>query len=247
VKRKGKTRKLKDILQKVFVQKNNNVFGYFGKKTAASAAIFFLCGCNNLPQQTPIQKTFADNLQAKRIADYKKNIYPKLLNSIKSGDIIARMGTDFTSFLIAQTNQNLKDYSHCGVVLLENDSFFVYHAIGGAWNPDQKIKREPLYVFAFPTHAKKAGIFSAHVDKAVLQMFSEKIRDWYNQGILFDMDFDWESQEKMYCTEMVAKGLILASGDDQWLPKVIHKDKTYILLENLLNNEMIEAKRSMAY
>jgi hypothetical protein len=238
---------MKLLLQKVFVQKNNNELWGSGGKLAASAAIFFICACNNISQTASIPKTHSDNSNVERIADYNNNIYPQLLKSIKPGDIIARMGTDFTSLIISQTNQNKKDFSHCGVVLLENDSFFVYHAIGGAWNPDQKIKREPLYAFAFPTHAKKAGIFSAHLNTAVLEKFTVHIRHWYQQGILFDMDFDWESSEKMYCTEMVAKGLILASGDDKWLPKVIHKNKIYISLENLFNNEMIEQKWSIAY
>src|SRR5436189_2330486 len=59
--------------------------------------------------------------------------------SIQNGDLVTRTGNDFTSQSLRSLNQRDKTYSHCGIASIEHDSVFVYHALGGDFNPDQKI------------------------------------------------------------------------------------------------------------
>jgi hypothetical protein len=70
--------------------------------------------------------------------------------SVQSGDLILRTGKDFTSDVMRKLSQQDRTYSHCGIASWENDTLFVYHALGGDFNPDQKIRRDPFYLFCNP-------------------------------------------------------------------------------------------------
>src|ERR1700730_9567249 len=69
---------------------------------------------------------------------------------VKQGDLIVRSGRDFTSETMRQLSAHDKTYSHCGIASIEHDSLFVYHSIGGEWNPDQKLRRDPFEIFCNP-------------------------------------------------------------------------------------------------
>ena len=78
---------------------------------------------------------------------------------LKNGDLIFRNGTDEVSYAARSMNRKDTSFSHCGFIYNENDSFFVYHAIGGIYNPGQKLKREPLDSFCNPTENDALGIY----------------------------------------------------------------------------------------
>ena len=70
-----------------------------------------------------------------------------------------RTGRDFTSETMRQLSLKDKTYSHCGIASIEHDSVFVYHSIGGEWNPDQKLRRDPFEIFCNPFENRGFGIF----------------------------------------------------------------------------------------
>ncbi len=61
--------------------------------------------------------------------------------------MVLRTGNDFTSESLRQLSFTDKTYSHCGIASIENDSIFIYHALGGEWNPDEKLRRDPIELF----------------------------------------------------------------------------------------------------
>src|SRR5664279_3877987 len=69
---------------------------------------------------------------------------------VKQGDLVVRTGIDFTSETMRDFCEKDKTYSHCGIASIEHDSIFVYHSIGGEWNPNQKLRRDPFDVFCNP-------------------------------------------------------------------------------------------------
>src|SRR6478672_11874002 len=79
---------------------------------------------------------------------------------IQTGDLITRTGNDFTSEGLRSLNQRNKKYSHCGIASVEHDTVFVYHALGGEWNPDEKLRRDPVELFCNPLENRGFGIFT---------------------------------------------------------------------------------------
>lgn len=133
--------------------------------------------------------------------------------NIQSGDIITRTGNDFTSESIRSLNQRNKTYSHCGIASIENDSLFVYHAIGGEWNPDEKLKRDPFECFAEPYSNRGIGIFRFDLPGSSKSLILQIANTHFKKELPFDMDFDLKTNNRMYCAEFIYKTLIEASSN----------------------------------
>ena len=102
--------------------------------------IFFLFSCSSKNNYPPLTGTKDD-----AIAESQKNTRAFLqIDSVKkiinTGDLVVRTGNDFTSESLRSLNRRDQTYSHCGIASKENDSLFVYHSLGGDWNPNQKIR-----------------------------------------------------------------------------------------------------------
>lgn len=132
------------------------------------------------------------------------------LDSLKTGDLIVRRGNDFTSETLRQLNRRNTDYSHCGIVSIENDTAWVYHALGGDFNPDQKLLRESVWLFCHPAGNKGFGLYRFDLPTPDLTKVVQSAQAKFQHGITFDMDFQLDTDEKQYCAEFVYKCYQLA-------------------------------------
>ena len=94
---------------------------------------------------------------------------------------------------------------------IEHDSLFVYHSIGGEWNPDQKLRRDPFELFCNPFENRGFGIFRYNLSPIENTHLINIVQEFYARGIMFDMQFDLASDDRMYCTEFVYKAVKEAS------------------------------------
>lgn len=170
-----------------------------------------LFSCNGKPpiiHLVPTARDSAEKLQFINrafcsIAAIKKNIY--------SGYLVTRTGNDFTSRQLSTLNRRNKIYSHCGIASIENDSLFIYHAVGGEWNPGEKLKRESWEQFAEPFSNKGVGIFRFQIPKEIENKLIATVQNFYISKLPFDMDFDLSTDDKMYCAEFIYKSFLKAS------------------------------------
>lgn len=181
--------------------------------------IFFQISCR--PKKTEFVKwipSAQDSLQERELLVTAFNKIEKAILLIHSGDIITRTGNDFTSQSLRSLNQRDKTYSHIGIASVENDSVFVYHALGGEWNPDEKIRRDYFPLFADPVNNNEIGIFHLNITETSSERIARQARVFYQQGISFDMKFDLQTDDKMYCAEFVYKTLNNALGEKIKIP-----------------------------
>jgi hypothetical protein len=166
---------------------------------------FFSFGCDTLikPSKEKLNEDAKNNQAYLTLAQTKK--------IIKTGDIITRTGNDFTSECLRKLCRRNTSYSHCGIASIENDSLFIYHALGGDWNPDQKILRESLEKFGNPLENRGIGIFRLTLSDSLKNGLANCAQNFRSQGIEFDMAFDLKTDNKMYCAEFVAKTIEKAS------------------------------------
>jgi|JI7StandDraft_1071085.scaffolds.fasta_scaffold10176_6 hypothetical protein len=131
---------------------------------------------------------------------------------IQSGDIIFRNGTDEVSAAARSMNRTDTSFSHCGLLFIEHDSVLVYHALGGSYNPDMKLVREPVENFCNPRDINSFGIYRYTLNPEQLTVLEETVRQHYANGLRFDMYFNYDSDEQMYCSEFVFKSLNRSLG-----------------------------------
>jgi hypothetical protein len=163
---------------------------------------------------------------------------------IHQGDMITRTGNDFTSESLRQLSKTDKTYSHCGIASIENDSIFVYHSLGGEWNPDEKLRRDPVELFCNPHENRGFGIFSFSFNEDQLRRLDSIVKAWYAAGLMFDMKFDLTTNDRMYCAEFVSKAFSLCSEHRiNFSTNRIHNFE-FVAVDNIfLNDKCVEKKR----
>jgi hypothetical protein len=155
---------------------------------------------------------------------------------VRSADLILRTGKDYTSRLIKNISIHDKTYSHAGIASWENDTLFVYHAIGGEWNPDQKIRRDVFELFCNPYENRGFGIYRYQISNTQQKSIINYIQDFYHSKITFDMQFDLGTDNKMYCTELVYKTIKRATSDSVNLLTTTQNNRTFVAVDNLFMN-----------
>lgn len=126
---------------------------------------------------------------------------------IEDGDLVFRNGNDEVSKAARSMNRKDTSFSHCGIIYKENDSLFVYHAIGGIYNPSQKLKRELLDSFCNPAENDALGVYRYNLNTVFKENLNNTVKNYYKAGLKFDLFFNFKSDDVMYCSEFVFKSL----------------------------------------
>lgn len=212
-------------------------------------SLFFVWfACKNSSQPiSPNNQESVNNYQTQRLIHYNNAVYPALKKSLQTGDLLLRLGSDITSEMLRQLNLKDKRYSHCGIVSIEGDTAFVYHAIGGEFNPDQKIKREPLYSFCHPAENEAAAVLRPKTSSRLQQQIALQAKHFWQQGIPFDMSFDYNTDGRLYCAEMVSKAVSRAIADSSWFSFTHLNGRTYVAVDNLSGSSLMHMIEQFAY
>ena len=220
------------------------IFNY--SKRWLICCLFFLAACGDGRSKTILQynKMIADSIAQVQLAARAFTQIRLLQPMIRSGDLITRTGNDFTSESLRKFNQRDQTFSHCGIASIENDSIFIYHALGGEFNPDEKLKREPLQLFGEAFNNRGIGIFRYTLQPKENAQLISTVKKWYQDGLMFDMQFDLDTNDRMYCAEFVYKALTTAAAGRFVIKKSHIKDFEFVGVDDLyLQTQCVELKR----
>ncbi len=131
------------------------------------------------------------------IADGKANL--------KDGDAVLRTDDDFVSETLRNMSQHDNTFSHCGIVFKEDGEWYVYNNMAGAENVKEQMMRVPYDSFVSPHEKVAYGIFRYNMSDSEVVKLHQITQDYYNAGLKFDKTFDLQTDDKMYCAEMVYK------------------------------------------
>lgn len=153
---------------------------------------------------------------------------------VQTGDVVLRMGMGADSYLLSQLNQKNKNYSHCGIVVIEDGRPYVYHAIGGEDNPDERLRREEAAAFFLPKYNSAIAIVRYDMKAAQKEKLAALAREYYKRRPRFDMKFDLATDDKLYCSEFVYKALRQATSDTSYIGTTEGMRGRYVAIDNLL-------------
>lgn len=177
------------------------------------------CGNNALPPdgRTPAQRN-ANQIKAAAA-------------EIKTGDIIFRSGKDVTSYRIKELSDRDKTYSHAGIAIVKPQGILIYHLTPPDVDEpksDTLVRLETLEKFADPQRNFEFGIgrFDLSTEQVNrLVAYADSLR---NAGTSFDWQFDLNSANKMYCSEMVDGALRYATQNAIALKRNAFKNDSVI-------------------
>lgn len=218
-----------------------------GIRRPLGCLIFLFTACNQPANYQSYKATRADTLALQQKANRALDSVMLLSHLVQSGDLILRTGNDFTSESLRSLNQRNQQYSHCGIASVENDSVFIYHALGGEWNPDQKIRRDYLPEFADPYNNKGIGLFKFDVQDSLKEKIRTRAIQLYQQGIMFDLDFDLKSDERMYCAEYVCKTIEAGTSHLLKFPRSHIKNFEFIGVDDIFLHPKCSKRVEIVY
>ncbi len=131
---------------------------------------------------------------------------------LKAGDIVLRMNKDPMSHYIRNFNLVDKRYSHAGIVLSKNGKLYVYDIINGPENPGERIRYEPLTDFCNPGKNTAWGIYRYDLTENELNKMHALMNEWIQKKIVFDKAFDPDTDDALYCSEMISKMFALSTN-----------------------------------
>ncbi len=158
------------------------------------------------------------------------------LRLLRTGDLLLRTGNDMTSRIFRELNQFNKTYSHGGLVVIEDGYPFVYHSIGGEDNPDERLRRDSAVFFMSPANNLGFAIARYRFTDSAAGNLVAAIRTYYLRRPLFDMDFNLETDDKLYCSEFVYKAVTAATGDPRFIPLTSVLGYKFVGIDNLFIN-----------
>lgn len=221
------------VLNIIPEMKNNTIIRWlFG-------CLIFFISCSRTPPAPAGTSMNEDPVPANRRAEIESAL-EKMKKMIRTGDVITRTGNDFTSQSLRSLNRRDKTFSHCGIASLEHDSLFIYHALGGEWNPDQTLLRESFEGFTDPTDNRAAGIFRFKISAAMTEKLIGVVQGFYRGKVKFDMAFDLKTDDKLYCAEFVYKSFLRASDSTVRFHHSFIRDFEFIGVDDITMHPLCE-------
>ena len=217
------------------------------KRWLVGCLLFFVIACSSKNNYNNFATSKIDSIAAEQNVIASLDSISQYKKIVKTGDLIVRTGRDFTSETMRLLSTKDKTYSHCGIASIEHDSIFVYHSIGGEWNPDQKLRRDPFIFFCNPYENKGFGIFRYKITPDENVTLIKVVHKFYDKKIMFDMQFNLASDDRMYCSEFIYKAIKQATNNKIVLPGTIINNIKFIALDNLFINPFCTEIKRIKY
>lgn len=164
------------------------------------------------------------------------NAVPLPTDSLQEGDLILRHGRGLISDMFMNFSTDEAKYSHSGVLHWENGKLMVMHSIDGGENGNNEMRKEPIEIFCHPQAVFGFGVFRFDLDSVKMAVFDTLIQHYYQEKMEFDLDFDLRTDDKMYCSEIIYKSLLVASEDKNYIPLSRKGEKVFVAIDNLYLN-----------
>ena len=156
------------------------------------------------------------------------------LPDLCEGDLVFRKGRSLVSRVVLM-NDRSSAYSHVGMVAFINGEPFIVHAVPGEpdENGEEKVKCDMPADFLDVEKASLFAVFRLVEDeKHLAKTAAQEALDYYKKGLSFDKAFDFRSDDKLYCTELVWKAYLEAGIN-------LTGNEFHVLTLNLLTDSII--------
>lgn len=126
-------------------------------------------------------------------------------------------------------------FAHVGMAARRDEELVIVHAGGSPTNPDAEVAAEPAADFL--ARAERVGVYRPALPDA--DQAAARGLAYADGGARFDGAFSLETEDRLYCTELVWRALSQTAGHDVAPDKSQWGDVTYIAIEDLRAAEIL--------
>ncbi len=131
------------------------------------------------------------------------------LGSLRSGDIVLRMGYGLVSTMLENSSGGM-GVSHCGIVTGESPGFNIIHSISSDLADEDGVQECTLSEFV--RCAKPGSFVAVRCLVADADRIVHHAARYLEQRVPFDMLFDIRDSSKIFCSELIYLSILNASG-----------------------------------
>lgn len=167
------------------------------------------------PENTP-STLFRDTAKLLNIKTTDEINKTKVITA--DGELITRSDDDFESLVLMNFSKRDKSYSHAGIIFKEDSNTYVYHSMTGIENPEGCCRRDLYDSFVNPVKKTGFGLFKYNLSPKEINLLHAYYKKQYAAKTPFDIFFNLKSNDSLYCSELIYKGLLLATNGRVKLP-----------------------------
>ena len=130
-----------------------------------------------------------------------EKVFLSNFETIQKGDLVLRCGRSIESYVVYNVDSN-QDFSHIGIIAMENGIPYVIHAVP---EYDNFLKKEKLKDFLNPKNCSDFAIFRGQFSEDALVKVVDAAEIFYKNKYTFDNEYDLKTDTKLYCTELIVK------------------------------------------
>jgi hypothetical protein len=157
----------------------------------------------------------------------------------RPGDVLFKSGGGLWGKLAANFSHTDKTYGHVGVVARNADgALVVIHAGGDPVSGEGRVKTDALEHFLGASN--KAALYRPLLAEAELEGFIAYAQAAAGRAAPFDTAFSLDTEDALYCTELVWRAFFAAAAADAVPDKSERSGKTYVALDDLQGSAMLD-------
>jgi len=159
-------------------------------------------------------------------------LLPEAAATARPGDALFKDGAGLWGALASRFSDNDDGFGHVGLVARAPDgSLVVIHAGGDPASRQGRVQETPLTDFL--AYARSAALYRPRVDDRTSAAAVSYARAAAARSAPFDGAFELESEDRLYCTELLWRALSEALGEDAVPEKSRRSGRIYIALDDL--------------
>lgn len=157
----------------------------------------------------------------------------KAMDTLQNGYLVVISGKDTKSELFSSVNRKDKTYAYAGLVMIENNYPFVYTiALPGSAHPGGLV-RDSFESYVGAKNITGFGIYKFPVSSSQVTAMQHIVRDYYQQGIAYDQNYQLSSDSAMYPAEFVFKVMTKATKNNKFISYTNVGPYQFVSIDNL--------------
>lgn len=159
----------------------------------------------------------------------------------RPGDVLFKSGDGFWGAMAARFSRSDEGFGHVGLVAPgEDGALVVIHAGGDPLAGDGRVQRASLDEFL--RRATSAALYRPALDEAALGAALAYAEGALLRNAPFDAGFSLDTEEALYCTELVWRALSEAAGEDAAPRKTERAGRLFVAIDDLQASPLLEQR-----